>query len=100
LGNLLLIPVYGYFGSAITTLICYLSMALLSWYYGQKYYPIPYQVIKIGLYVLFSIALVFLSAYIQTQDILSDLALRGLLLLIYPIVVYLFEIKKISVKLS
>ncbi|MDB5273349.1 MAG: polysaccharide biosynthesis protein [Chitinophagaceae bacterium] len=100
LGNLLLIPVLGYFGSAITTLICYLSMALLSWYFGQKYYPIPYNIVKISAYILFALVLVFASQFLQTDNLLTDLVFRSLLLLIYPIGVYLFEIKKIWVKLS
>ncbi|MBC7486802.1 MAG: polysaccharide biosynthesis C-terminal domain-containing protein [Cytophagaceae bacterium] len=99
-GNFLLIPVMGYFGSALITLVCYLCMALLSWYFGQKYYPIPYQLVKISLYILFAVGLVVLSSLIQTDSALSDLAFRSLLLLIYPIVVYLFEIRKISAKLS
>lgn len=100
LGNLALIPVLGYFGSAITTLICYFTMAVLSWYYGQKYYPIPYQILKISAYILFAVLLVALSHFIETDNLYMDLCLRGLFLLIYPIVVYLFEIKKISAKLS
>ncbi|MDB5257763.1 MAG: polysaccharide biosynthesis protein [Chitinophagaceae bacterium] len=100
LGNLLLIPVMGYFGSAITTLICYLSMTLLSWYFGQKYYPIPYQLLKITAYILFAIALVVISGFIQDYELVTDLALRSLVLVIYLITVYLFEIRKISVKLS
>jgi len=100
IGNLLLIPVIGYFGSAITTLICYLSMALLSWYFGQKYYPIPYQLFKITGYILFAVALVVLSGFIEGYGLVADLALRSLILVIYPITVYLFEIRKISAKLS
>jgi len=99
-GNLLLIPVMGYFGSAITTLICYLSMALLSGYFGQKYYPIPYQLSKITGYILFAVVLVAISGFIEGQGMATDLALRSLALVIYGITVYLFEIRKISVKLS
>jgi O-antigen/teichoic acid export membrane protein len=99
-GNFLLIPVMGYFGSALVTLVCYLSMAVMSWYFGQKYYPIPYQLLKISAYVLLAIGLVLLSSFLQTNNLWSDLVFRGLLLLIYPIIVYLFEIKKISVKLN
>lgn len=99
-GNLALIPVLGYFGSAITTLICYFSMAVLSWHYGQKYYPIPYQIFKISFYILFAVILVVLSRFIETDSLALDLFIRGLFLLIYPIGIYLFEIKKISAKLS
>lgn len=41
--NFALIPIAGYTGSAIATLICYAGMALVCYYLGQKYYPIPYD---------------------------------------------------------
>lgn len=42
--NWLLIPVWGYYACAWGTLLCYAVMMLLSYYWGQKYYPIPYDV--------------------------------------------------------
>jgi O-antigen/teichoic acid export membrane protein len=40
--NLVLIPYFGFVGSAWATLCCYFLMALCSYFLGQKYYPIPY----------------------------------------------------------
>jgi len=100
MGNLLLIPFIGYFGSALTTLACYMIMACLSWYFGQKHYPIPYQVGKILLYISLSVGLVIGSTFLHTDNTLLDLAMKGLLLLSYPVFIYLLEIKKISSKLS
>ena len=39
-----LIPRMGYMGAAWTTLICYASMAVISYVWGQKHYPVPYNV--------------------------------------------------------
>lgn len=61
--NFLLIPVMGYKGSAIATLAAYALMMLLSFYFGRKYYPIPYNLKKIGLYLFASIGLSLLSFY-------------------------------------
>ncbi|MFY8035058.1 MAG: polysaccharide biosynthesis C-terminal domain-containing protein, partial [Flexibacteraceae bacterium] len=47
LGNLILIPLYGYMGSAVGTLICYGLMAAVCFYLGQKHYPIPYPTVSI-----------------------------------------------------
>lgn len=49
--NFLLIPTMSYMGSAIATVAAYGTMMLLSFYFGQKYYPIPYNLKKIGLYL-------------------------------------------------
>jgi O-antigen/teichoic acid export membrane protein len=48
--NYVLIPVIGFKGSAIATLSAYAIMVLLSFYFGRKYYPIPYNLKKIVLY--------------------------------------------------
>lgn len=62
--NFALIPILGYFGSAIATLAAYFSMMLLSYYYGQKHYPIPYDVKKITGYLTLSIGFSVLSFYV------------------------------------
>ncbi|APY08519.1 polysaccharide biosynthesis protein [Winogradskyella sp. J14-2] len=61
--NVLFIKTYSYKASAIATLVAYSSMMLLSFYFGRKYYPIPYNLKKIGLYLFISIALSMLSFY-------------------------------------
>lgn len=50
LTNVLLIPVLGYMGAAWSHFICYAAIMILSYVYGQKYYPVPYNLRKIGLY--------------------------------------------------
>lgn len=59
--NYLLIPLIGYKGSAIATLSAYTIMMLLSFYFGRKYYPIPYNLKKIGLYL--SVSTIFSMVY-------------------------------------
>ena len=48
--NYVLIPIIGFKGSAIATLSAYAIMMMLSFYFGQRYYPIPYNLKKITLY--------------------------------------------------
>ncbi|MGB1210540.1 O-antigen/teichoic acid export membrane protein [Lacinutrix venerupis] len=48
--NFILIPIIGFKGSAIATLSAYLVMMLSSFFFGRKYYPIPYNLKKIALY--------------------------------------------------
>lgn len=50
--NLLLVPHWGYMGSVWATLYSYITMAVICYYQGQKYYPIPYQAGR-GLLVIF-----------------------------------------------
>ena len=57
--NFLLIPKMSYYGSAIATIAAYGTMMGISYFLGNKYYPIPYDIKKItgylGLSILFSI---------------------------------------------
>lgn len=62
--NFLLIPTMSYMGSAIATVAAYGTMMLLSYYFGQKYYPIPYNLKKIGLYLIISILFSAVSFYL------------------------------------
>lgn len=61
--NILFISQYSYKASAIATLVAYALMAFLSFYFGKKYYPIPYNLKKIGMYLIVSIAMAITSFY-------------------------------------
>ena len=59
--NWLLIPRLGYMGCAWATLACYAAMALTCGALGQRYYPIPYPVVRIGVYLALAVGLVVLG---------------------------------------
>jgi O-antigen/teichoic acid export membrane protein len=61
--NYLLIPSMSYYGSAIATIAAYGSMMFISYYLGNKYYPIPYDIKKIGEYLFLSIGFSAISFY-------------------------------------
>jgi O-antigen/teichoic acid export membrane protein len=66
--NILFIKTYGYKASAIATLVAYATMMLLSYYFGRKYYPIPYNLKKIGFYFGLSISFSVLSFYFFREN--------------------------------
>ena len=45
--NWILIPMYGYLGSAYATFCSYVLMAVISYIWGRKHYPVPYQITKV-----------------------------------------------------
>lgn len=59
--NLTLIPVFGIMASAWATLAAYLTMVLLSYYFGRKYYRVPYTLKKTGIILGLAVILSFLS---------------------------------------
>ena len=62
--NLALIPFIGYYGSAWATLICYLTTTVLCYFVGQKYYPIPYPVSRLGLFTIIAIIAFLFNNYL------------------------------------
>lgn len=62
------IPIYGYMASAWATFFCYALMCLLVYVIGQRYYPIPYRMLRLFIYVG-----VYLGAYL----FIFRLALHG-----------------------
>lgn len=85
--NFLLIPVISYKGSALATLAAYGSMMLLSYFYGKKYYPVPYNMKKIGLYMIVSILMSITSFYIFNRN----LYIGTLFVLLFLLMIYWLE---------
>jgi len=81
-----LIPKYSYMGSAWVSMIAYFVMMIISYILGQKYYPIPYELKRIVLYLLISVALVVLSFWGFHRDLFIG---NGLLLLFIGGIIYM-----------
>ena len=73
--NFLLIPKYSYMGSAIATIAAYGSMMLMSYFVGQKHYPIPYDKKKIGGYLGLSILFSALAFYYFRENYIVGITL-------------------------
>lgn len=90
--NVWLIPIISYKGSAIATLAAYGSMVLLSYYFGRKYYPIPYNVKKIGLYLTTSIVFSLVYFYRFRENYSIGIAL----LIVFLTMIYMSEKNQIK----
>ena len=63
--NFWLIPVLGYLGAAVTTLVCYAGMALACWRLGERHFPVPYPALRLGLWLLLASGLVGLGWFVE-----------------------------------
>ncbi len=59
--HFLFLKEYGFMVSAWVTFIAYFSMMILSYFLGQKYYPIPYRVKKISFFLVLLMIFSFIS---------------------------------------
>lgn len=80
--NLAFIPNYGYMASAWATLACYGAMMTVSYVLGQRFYPVPYSLVKITLFIISALLLWGVSLALDLDGIMKW-ALGGALLLAY-----------------
>ncbi|OZV70785.1 oligosaccharide flippase family protein [Winogradskyella aurantia] len=73
--NLVFIKYYSYKASAVATLVAYAVMMALSYYFGRRYYPIPYNLKKIGFYMLSSISFSVVSFYYYRDNFIVGLVM-------------------------
>lgn len=89
--NYLLIPHYGYIGSSWATLICYFAMAAACYWLGQKFYPIPYGVLKSMAYILITVVIIYAVNEIEIHIVWIAMGFHGVVIALYLFIVYLLE---------
>ncbi len=93
--NILWIPRLGYTGSAWATLICYGAMTIASYWWGRRYYPIPYPVLRIFLYLVLALGLWGVSLLLRTEILWQDTLINVVLMGVSFVVVYMLEGKEL-----
>ncbi|HWZ02570.1 MAG TPA: polysaccharide biosynthesis C-terminal domain-containing protein [Mucilaginibacter sp.] len=73
--NWWLIPKYSYMASAWISFAAYATMMALSYIWGQKNYPLPYNIKKNLSYIIISVILVYLSFSVFKRNIFAGNAL-------------------------
>lgn len=84
-GNVIFVPRFGYVGSAWAAFACYLVIMLISYYFGQKYMPIKYDLKTIALYSVLTLVLYYISTYIKTPYQVLNIVLKSILMLIFVV---------------
>ncbi len=96
--NIILIPIMGYEGSALVTLICYVSMSVASYYLGQKHYPIPYTIIRSLAYIIGTVVLTYAIMSIKIDDLILSISFHSIAVLAFVGGVYILEKRNIKYK--
>jgi O-antigen/teichoic acid export membrane protein len=81
--NVLFIPVYGYWACAWTTLIVYAAQMIASFYLGQKFYPINYNLRKFFFYMGLSLLFFFLCYVMDIQTVWLKFIVHNLFVLAF-----------------
>ncbi len=94
--NFLLIPVLGYVGSAIAIFVCFLVMMVVSYFLGQKYYPIPYNIKRISSYFLLAGVLYLLSFFTTEISPFLKYSSHSIFMVIFIVSVFILEKNELS----
>ncbi len=94
--NIIFIPLYGYMASAWATLIVYALQMLLSYFLGQRHFPIPYNLKKFFLYIGLALSLYFLGNQINSSVPTIQFLLQNSLILFYLGFIFFLERKTLK----
>lgn len=81
--NFVLIPIIGFVGSALATLVCYFSMSVASYRIGKKHFPIPYNLKTIGLYIFNMLGIYIIIYFYPEKTLINCLLLVGFFIFVY-----------------
>ncbi len=82
--NILLIPFFGLYGSAVSTLLSQILMFALFYIVANKKYPIPYELRNIAVLIVSGICLILVSLLTKSWPLMARLIFKSLLLISYP----------------
>lgn len=96
--NYFFIPRFGYMACAWATLLCYASMMVISYIWGQKVYRIPYATKKLIAFFVVMLALYFIDAGICafTHSLILRVLVGTVLLVAYVLFVFNIEKKELQ----
>lgn len=88
-----LVPIIGYWGAALAHLGCYTVMMIVSYVWGQKVYPIPYNLKRCFFYLILALALYFISVIFRPSATWLMYVLNTIYLLIFCGIAFKLDLK-------
>jgi len=89
--NIVLIPVLGYMACGYAFFAASLYMTISSYIVGQKYFPVAYDLKRIGAYFLIAITLYMIQRYFTFSDKVLRLSANTFLLMIFFVFIWINE---------
>jgi O-antigen/teichoic acid export membrane protein len=89
--NYLLIPKLGYMGCAYAFVISSFIMVVLSYFYGQKYYPVPYETRRVSMYMALAGLVILINSYIYFENFMLNIFSGLVQCLIFILFIYFLE---------
>ena len=91
----LLVPAFGYEGAAWAHLACYSTMVVLSYGLGRRYYPVPYDVLRVVGYIALGLGLYAAGQWLTTSLGWHPFAAGSALMALYLAIVAIADGRKL-----
>lgn len=86
--NVLFISRIGYMASAVAFFVSTLVTTLISYYYGQKYFPVKYDLKKAGSYFVVAITLYIIDCNVDFSGYIVDYSFKTVLFFLFILFVW------------
>jgi O-antigen/teichoic acid export membrane protein len=90
--NMLMVPLWGIFGAATSSLVSQLVFFSVLYLYAQKHYPIPYRLDRVGMVIISGIILFIAGSSVNEMSLGIRIAVKMTALLIFPLLLFIFRI--------
>lgn len=91
--NVILIPILGYMGCAVTFAVSSFVMVALCYYYGQLHFPVAYETGKIVAYLIGAGLLIWANTQIDIPDYYLSVPFHMVLVLLFVAIIYWVEFR-------
>ncbi len=89
--NVLFIPKYGMMAAGVNTTIAYFITFITMYFVSQRLHFVPYEWLRIVKIVIIGAALYLLGNWLSFESTIVSLIVKLMLVLSYPIILYLFK---------
>ena len=89
--NIILIPQFGIWGAALTTVISSLLISIISYFVSQRFYPVKYEMGKMFIVFAVGTTLYLVSGLLADVEIYIGIVLKLILFLSFPILLFIFK---------
>lgn len=93
---LTLVPVFGFIGAALSTFGSYFIMMVVCYVVGQRYYPIPYQVMRGLIYLGIAFMFSYIGFWVETGSLWINFIVHNSFVVVYGMIIFLMEKKELT----
>jgi O-antigen/teichoic acid export membrane protein len=81
--NFILIPIMGINGAAVSLVAGYFVMMVLSWWFGQKFYPVSYRVGRSFIFFLLALVVYFVDKWVVIENLFFSTIFKGFIFALF-----------------